>query len=208
MHTRIRHITTFLLLILSLSLSAEEVDKTSPQYCGACHQRIFKEWSSSRMGQDLHNDKVYQFYAGVSGTGEKDGLGFQPMMHGAKGDCADCHVPTLVINEHAKGNEVDLGVAMKEKKDHGISCNFCHSVKDVHIRKDENGKYKTRIFETVTLDTSGTKHGPYTTNVPLVQKGFPTQKNPLFRKSELCGTCHLNQEKFLSISQYADWKEA
>jgi hypothetical protein len=207
-----RNISSLLQVLLCLfafslasSSFAEEADTTSPQYCGACHQRIFKEWSSSRMGQDLDNDKVYQFYAGVSGSGKKDGLGFQPMMHGAKGDCADCHVPKLVIEEHAKGNEVDLGIAMKEKKDHGISCIFCHSVKDVHINKDENGKYKTRIFDTVTLGDINTRYGP------LKDAKSPAHKTEFrshFKDSSLCGTCHLNQEKFLSISTYKDWKEA
>jgi len=193
------------LSFIATNLYADTTDTTSPQSCGACHQRIFKEWSSSRMGQDLNNDKVYQFYAGVSGSGKKDGLGYQPMMHGAKGDCADCHVPKLVIEEHAKGNEVDLGIAMKEKKDHGISCIFCHSVKDVHINKDENGKYKTRIFDTVTLGDMNTHYGPLKdAKTPAHKTAF----NPLFKDSKLCGTCHLNQEKFLSISQYADWKEA
>ena len=204
------HKITSLCLALFLSfitttLSADASDPTSPQYCGACHQRIFKEWSSSRMGQDLNNDKVYQFYAGYNGKGKKDGLGYQPMMHGAIGDCADCHVPKLVIEEHAKGKEVDLGIAMKEKKDHGISCIFCHSVKEVHINKDENGKYKTRIFDTVTLGDMNTRYGPLKdVNTPAHKTAFKSH----FKDSSLCGTCHLNQEKFLSISQYADWKEA
>lgn len=194
--------------LITISLTSNlfaETDITSPQYCGSCHQRIFKEWSSSRMGQDLSNEKVYQFYAGVNGNGKKDGLGFQPMMHGAKGDCADCHVPILVINEHKKGKEVDLGIAMKEKKDHGISCIFCHSVKDVHILKDSDGKYKTRIFDTVTLGDMTTQYGPLKdAKSPVHKTAFKSH----FKDSSLCGTCHLNQEKFLSISQYADWKEA
>lgn len=207
MNTQFRYIISFILLVISFNqyAEAEEADKTSPQYCGACHQRIFKEWSSSRMGQDLNNEKVYQFYAGVSGTGKKDGLGYQPMMHGKKGDCADCHVPMLTLSEHKKGEEVDLGIAMQEKKDHGISCNFCHSVKDVHIKKDENGKYKTRIFDTVTLGDPETKYGPLDDAVSPAHK---TAVSKIHKSSALCGACHLNQEKFLSISQYADWKEA
>ena len=198
-------LVVIILSVITTTLYADANDTISPQYCGACHQRIFKEWSSSRMGQDLNNDKVYQFYAGVSGSGKKDGLGYQPMMHGAKGDCADCHVPKLVIEEHAKGNEVDLGIAMKEKKDHGISCIFCHSVKEVHINKDKNGKYKTRIFDTVTLGDMDTRYGPLKdVNTPAHKTEFKSH----FKDSSLCGTCHLNQEKFLSISQYADWKEA
>ena len=187
------------------STSDQVADQTSPQFCGTCHQRIFKEWKSSRMGQDLDNDKVYQFYAGVHGDGTKDNLGFQPFKHGAKGDCADCHVPMLVLSEHEKGNEVDLGVAMKEKKDHGISCIFCHSVKDVNIQKDEQGRYKTRIFDSVTLGNSDTRYGSIKDAQSPVHK---TEYSELHKKSELCGSCHLNQEKFLSISTYKDWKEA
>jgi hypothetical protein len=202
---KIKLLSLLLLTVFSITTSADGMDNTSPQYCGACHQRIFKEWSSSRMGQDLNNQKVYQFYAGVSGSGEKDGIGYQPMMHGKKGDCADCHVPMLVLSEHKKGKEVDLGIAMQEKKDHGISCIFCHSVKDVHINKDADGKYKTRIFDTVTLGDMNTRYGPLKDAKSPVHK---TEYKSHFKDSSLCGTCHLNQEKFLSISQYDDWKKA
>ncbi|BAS68358.1 multiheme c-type cytochrome [Bathymodiolus septemdierum thioautotrophic gill symbiont] len=176
-----------------------------PKYCGSCHQRIYKEWSGSLMGKDLNNSIVYQFYTGTNPAGKKDGLGFQPLMHGKNGDCADCHVPELALEKHAKGEEVDLGIAMKQKLDHGISCNFCHSIADVHINKDKNGRYNTRIFETVTMDHSGVKYGPRADAKSLAH---PTMKSDLIRDSKLCGTCHLNQEKFLSISQYDDWKKA
>ena len=204
----IRNLCLFALL-LSCSLTQAALDpKKDPQYCGGCHQRIYKEWKSSRMGQDLNNPVVYQFYTGTNGQGKKDGLGFQPFTHGAKGDCADCHVPELVLDKHAQGEEVDLGVAMKEKLDFGISCAFCHSIEDVHVKKGDDGRYKTRIFDTVTMDKSGAKHGPLESTVPLELKGFPTKVNPLFKESRLCAVCHLNQEKFLSISTYDDWKKA
>lgn len=198
------YLTTCLVLITTQLQAAPDPMK-DPKYCGSCHQRIYKEWASSRMGQDLSNPIVYQFYTGTNPEGKMDGLGFQPFTHGKKGDCADCHVPELVLDEHAKGREVDLGQAMREKLDHGISCNFCHTVSKVKIRKDENGRYHTRIFETVTRDTSGAKHGPF---ADAKSPAHATVQNPLFRSSELCAVCHLNQEKFLSISTYDDWKKA
>jgi len=193
------------LLSLSDLVGAGPDPLKDPSYCGSCHQRIYKEWASSRMGQDLNNPIVYQFYTGTNPEGKKDGLGFQPFTHGAKGDCADCHVPELVLDEHAKGGEVDLGQAMRKKLDHGISCNFCHTVSKANLHQDENGRYHTRIFETVERDTSGTKYGPFT---DAQSPAHPSAQNPLIRSSELCAICHLNQEKFLSISTYDDWKKA
>lgn len=178
---------------------------TSPLACGGCHTRIFQEWKSSGMGTDLDNKMVYQFYTGTNDKGEKDGVGFQPFTHGEIGDCADCHVPQLVIDEHKQGREVDLGIAMKEKLDHGISCNYCHTMQHVNLEKGADGRYKTRVFDSVVQDLSGAKHGP---RKDSKSPAHPTKFNPLMKDSKQCGTCHLNQEKFLSISAYDDWKEA
>ncbi len=162
------------------------------------------------MGRDLDNPVVYQFYTSTNPLGKHDGIGFRSFvrMLGGKDfedDCADCHVPVQVIKAHKEGKEVDLGRAMEEKTDHGISCHFCHSIKAVHITKDANGRYNTRIFDTVTLEEEeGTYHGPFATT----EAGHETRQNSLFRKSEICGVCHLNQEKLLSISTYDDWKKA
>ncbi len=179
--------------------------KKDPKYCGACHQRIYKEWASSRMGKGIHNPIVYQFYTGTNPEGQQDGLGFQPFTHGEKGDCADCHVPELVLDEHAKGHEVDLGVAMKQRQDYGISCNFCHTIAHAEIRRDADGRYDTRLFDSVKRDPQGVIHGPF---ADAQSPAHPTVADPNLRKAELCGVCHLNQERFLSISTYDDWKKA
>ena len=199
-------LTMTLALILATAAYADTDPMTSPQYCGNCHTRIFKEWQSSAMGKDLDNLHVYQFYTGTNGKGEKDGIGFQPFTHGAKGDCADCHVPQLTLDEHKQGREVDLGIAMKDKLDHGISCNYCHTMAHANLEKNAQGRYETRIFDTVKQGESGTKLGPFKDLKSPVHK---TKYSDLYREnSKLCGTCHLNQEKFLSISTYADWKAA
>jgi hypothetical protein len=75
----------------------------------------------------------------------------------------------------------------------------------VNLEKGPDGRYKTRIFDTVVQDLSGAKHGP---RKDAKSPAHPTKFNPLMKDSKQCGTCHLNQEKFLSISAYDDWKEA
>lgn len=75
----------------------------------------------------------------------------------------------------------------------------------LHLEKGADGRYKTRVFDTVTQDTSGAKLGPIKN---AKSPAHPTKYSALHKDSKLCGTCHLNQEKFLSISAYEDWKEA
>lgn len=180
--------------------------KQDPKACAVCHSRIYEEWKSSPMGHDMDNPNVYQFYTGTNGKGEKDGLGYQAMHPGKAGDCADCHVPVQVINANKEGKEVDLGLAMKNKSDHGISCYFCHSMKDATMEKGADGRYKTRIFDSTTLDQeSGTIYGPRGVKTPAHEKSV---KSALHKSSTLCATCHMNQEKFLSISAFEDWNTA
>lgn len=182
----------------------------SPEYCGSCHQRIYQEWKSSAMGGDLNNPIVKQLYVGLNGKGQPDGLGYQAIFRGKNGDCADCHVPTLVIDEHKAGRgDVDLARAIDQKLDHGISCQFCHTVTDVHIAKNDAGQYARRIFERVKLENGATKYGPRA-NRPKgpLSPVHDTVQSALIKDSKLCGVCHLNQEeKVLAISTYEDWKK-
>ena len=200
-------LTCLVLAGLPALTSADELlmpVQKDPATCGACHQRIYREWKSSSMAKTIDNPNVYQFYTGTNPKGEKDGIGYQGMHPGQAGDCADCHVPQLTLDEHTQGREVDLGRAMQDKLDYGISCHFCHTLDHVKLEKDAAGRYKTRLFETVTQDAQGHIQGPFEKTVAPHGATY----NGLYKSSELCGACHLNQEKFLSISTYADWKQA
>lgn len=186
-------------------------DSTSPAYCGQCHTRIYEEWSDSWMGTDLTNDVVYQFYTSTNSAGKFDGLGFKgfnkAMGHGDEaGDCADCHVPRQVIQAHERGEkDIDLGQAMDNVADHGIACSFCHAVTEVNLEKGADGRYAERIWDKVKLEQNeDTWHGPFETD----EAAHDVVQSDIYRSSEICGVCHLNQEKFVSISTYQDWKIA
>lgn len=196
-------------LTIFVPAKADNAYERSPEYCGACHQRIYQEWKSSPMGSDLSNPVVKQLYVGLNGRGQPDGLGYRAFFPSHNGDCADCHVPTLVINEHKAGRgDVDLARAMDQKLDHGISCQFCHTVTDVHLGRLPDGRYKRRIFERVTLENGERKFGPRLSRPKGPQSpAHETVASPLLKDSKLCGACHLNQEeKVLAISTYQDWK--
>jgi hypothetical protein len=213
-------ITSLLALWLTATAAAQAAHPApptptdDPQYCGACHQRIYKEYSSSVMGTDLKNPIVYQFFTATNAKGEKDGLGFQGVFPGQPGDCAQCHVPKLVLKEHQAGREVDLGKAIKDKSDFGISCSYCHSVQHAAVKKTGD-RYKTGPVNTVTLDLSGAMHGP---RKGVASQVHPIKVDPFIRTAEFCSQCHLNQEEghaktrnegqgVLAISTYEDWKK-
>lgn len=187
------------------SFDFTELEGASSESCALCHQRIFDEWKSSSMGTDLDNKRVFEFFTGTNGAGELDGLGFQGLNPGEAGDCADCHVPVSAIKAAVNGGEADLGEIIEAKSDHGISCIFCHSISAVNVEKDQEGRYHTRILDTTALGPENLRYGP------LADADAPTHEtaaSDLFRQSEICAICHLNQERFLSISTYDDWKEA
>lgn len=208
-----------LLLAFCATLPARAYDPAvagsadDPQYCGACHQRIYKEYSQSVMGTDLQNPFVYQFFTATNARGEKDGMGYQGFFPGQAGDCAQCHVPRLVLKEHKAGREVDLGQAIRDKADFGISCNYCHGIEKTVVKK-EGTRYKTGPVNTVTLDSSGSVRG---TGKGGKSPVHAIKVDPELRTSEFCSQCHLNQEEghaktrnegkgVLAISTYEDWK--
>jgi hypothetical protein len=194
-------------------VASQPAPTDDPKYCGACHVRIYNEYSGSVMGTDLQNPIVYQFFTATNAKGEKDGLGYQGVFPGQPGDCAQCHVPKLVLKEHMAGREVDLGRAINDRSDFGISCSYCHSVQHVAVKKTGD-RYKTGPVNTVTLDGSGAVHGPRS---GVSSPAHPVKTDPFIRTAEFCSQCHLNQEDghaktrnegrgVLAISTYEDWK--
>jgi len=171
-------------------------------YCGACHQEQLADYSQSMMGKTPHDAVFQQFYLGENAKGEKDGMGYKGFHPDEPGDCANCHTPDVVLNE---GREVDLTEAIA-KGSQGISCDFCHTVADVEIKQDpKTGRFDTGITHIVTRARGNTKRGPFG---DAVSPAHETVYSPLHTRSEFCAMCHLNQEHLLSISTYADWKEA
>jgi len=193
--------------ILAEPISVKPVDDPNyqykdNQYCGACHQEKFKEYSQSMMGKTPHDKVFQQFYFATNAKGEYDGFGYKGFHPDDPGDCANCHTPDKVLDA---GHEVDLQAAIDDGSK-GISCDYCHTVSDVKIIKDEKtGRYQTDITRTVTRTRGDTKFGPLADAKSPVHK---TMLSPIHKKSEFCAMCHLNQEHLLSLSTYADWKKS
>ncbi len=106
----------------------------------------------------------------------------------AKFNCLRCHAPMVWLN-----NDFDLE---KDITREGVSCDFCHSVKDVNL-DDASAPFK--------FEQGGTKRGPLSN---LSSPAHKTEASPLFKSSVLCASCHeyTNEKGVRILSTYSEWK--
>ncbi len=206
-HTCLNYCIVLLACAPALALAVKVGDDAGYQYkdnryCGGCHQEQLQDYSNSMMGKTPHDEVFQQFYFALNAKGQYDGLGYKGVHPDEPGDCANCHTPDKVLDA---GREVDLKEAITQGSK-GISCDYCHTVSDVKVIRDsKTGRYDTNIIHTVTRARGNIKYGPLADAQSPVHD---TRLSPIHKKSEFCAMCHLNQEHLLSLSTYADWKQA
>lgn len=151
---------------------------TSSLECKECHKEIYKNWKNAMHAMSL-DDPIFkssfmQSYLNTKGA--------------AKFNCLKCHAPMTLIN-----NDYDLE---KEITREGVTCNFCHSIKEVNPA-DRKTPF---IFE-----KKGIMRGPLS-NVASTAHG--TEASALFKSSELCAGCHeyTNDKGIVILGTYSEWK--
>ncbi len=189
-----------------IGYATEAVDDPDYTYydnktCGGCHPEKLADYSQSMMGQTPGDAVFQQFYFATNAKGEYDGFGFKAFKPEEPGDCANCHTPDVILDA---GAEIGLAEAMKTSK--GISCDFCHTVKDVKVIRDPaTGRYDTRIWKVAERARGNVKRGPYKdAKSPFHETAY----SPIHTRPEFCAMCHLNQEHLLSLDTYETWKQA
>jgi hypothetical protein len=97
-----------------------------------------------------------------------------------------CHAPTTVVT-----GDYDL---KNETTKEGITCQFCHSVTDVHPNKGDRFDLK---FSGVVRGPTGGQKNEFHSSVA----------SPLHRKSEFCAGCHEYVSNGITImGTYSEWK--
>jgi hypothetical protein len=163
----------------ALSVSESEAPRlTSSESCKECHEEIHKSWKNDMHALSL-DDPVFksaylEAYLNTKGN--------------AKFNCLKCHAPMTWIN-----NDFDLE---KEITREGVTCDFCHSVKDVNLA-DTRAPYK--------FEKSGIKRGPLSN---VSSPAHETAPSPLFKSSEFCAGCHeyTNEKGVTILGTYSEWK--
>ncbi len=153
---------------------------TSSKMCKKCHEEIFGEWKnamhSMSMDDPIFKASYMQAYFGTAGS--------------AKFECLQCHAPFTLMNK-----DYDL---TKDITQEGVSCDFCHSVKEVHPGNKSNP---------FVFDLGNTKRGPLSnTSSPA----HDTEPSSLFKSSELCAGCHeyTNEREVTILGTYSEWKQS
>jgi hypothetical protein len=154
---------------------------TSSSICGKCHEGLYKYWFNS-MHAKSYEDPVFQiaYLKAQSKEGEK-----------IREYCLSCHSPTIRLTK-------DYNMKRKISKE-GVTCDFCHTIKDVDFTKEDPFIYDLGI----------TKYGPYRDVKSPVHK---TSYSKIHRESKFCAGCHEQSSKKAShikvLGTYSEWKES
>jgi hypothetical protein len=156
-------------------LPAQTVEELQdPSTCNKCHQDHFKEWSGS-MHAYASMDPVFR---AMNARGQEE-------TKGALGDfCVKCHAPMAVQMGLTKDG---LNLDQVEQKFQGVTCYFCHNVKDVtdvHNNPLVLSKDRTLRGGIPEPQTYGAHDAEYS---KLFDNNY---FNSEFESSKLCGSCH------------------
>jgi hypothetical protein len=167
--------------------------------CGDCHSSIiYEQWRNNGHAQAATNPLFMDLYNGTDAEGNKGAQpGFRLDYPHSLGNCANCHAPAAAVK-----NVIGVDMNKLEGVEKlGVSCDFCHKVKDVHLK--ENTSMNTGVMH-MDLRRPPEGHqaffGPYT-DVPNPDAYAPIQSASLF-----CAPCHLGGFWGVPIYEsYSEW---
>lgn len=149
---------------------------SSAKACGRCHKEIFRRWRSG-MHAMAYTDPIFQ-------------MAFMRAYWQTRGqagpECLPCHAPTIAVTGD---HEAELPISAE-----GVTCDFCHSLQDVHPDRVE-GRFDIEL---------GVKHGPHP---DLESPAHAIRHSSLFVSSKLCAGCHewTNRRGAHLLSTYSEW---
>ena len=159
--------------------------------CSGCHPEHFRQWQET-MHAKAHFETVYDYYFMRASQDSSKKL---------ETFCGRCHTPLGV-----RAGEIPFAHPLQRPGDtkvspvssEGVQCDFCHTITGF-----------TRVANSgFTFQPSETKQGPLKHATPRTHKAL---FSPLFRKAELCGTCHQVVHPGNNIpleTTYSEWKRS
>jgi len=173
-------------IFLAAAGNAEEdsqtVDFRTAAACGACHSRVYDEWSESWMARSFSNATFQAIYAYRTESDKQNGTAT------ARG-CLRCHAPLGFLSQDVSGERAET--------QEGVSCDFCHRVVEV----DERSVH----LHVAELSTSGAIYGP---TGSIDSPAHPTRQSTVFADSSLCALCHVDRsaDGIPLENTFAEWK--
>ena len=194
--------------------------------CRDCHAAIYEEWSESAHSRGVENARFMTMYNGTNIGGDQSpltryvsnrdygrmpvradlrrpyfGPGFKLDFPNIAGNCASCHLPTLVA-ENTPYADPNLASGLDAR---GTHCDFCHKISDVVLAPGTGAPYDNRtgvlsIELMRPASDSELVFGPYDD----VDFGRDTYL-PLIEQSEVCAPCHA--ARFWGVPIYQSFNE-
>lgn len=166
--------------------------------CGDCHASIiYQQWIQNGHAQAATNPRFLDIYNGTDDMGNSDVQpGYRLDYPHTFGNCATCHAPAAAVDNYAGVDMNDLDGVEKL----GVFCDFCHKVKDVHL-KENSGAYTGVMLMELLRPPEGHQmfFGPYD------DVREPDAYSPIISKSIFCAPCH--QGSFWGVPIYESYSE-
>ena len=170
----------YLLLLLLSSLIANDKTHTfaSSEDCKSCHTQIYNEFKGSmHMNSTPQKDPIHNAVWAKHPANKK-------MQHYG---CGKCHTPAANnLNDMLKKGKKALPSLENKTHQEGISCAYCHRIKDIELHK----KHNTNIISTTPKAYFGTRkehiNSPYHA---IVSEGNEHMKN-----GNVCIGCHSHKQ--------------
>ena len=161
-----------------------EVAFRSAAACGACHSRVYEEWSGSWMARSFSNATFQAIYAYRT---ESD---TQNATTTARG-CLRCHAPIGFLYQDVTGERAETH--------EGVSCDFCHRVTAVN--------QQSANLYVAEMGTGGAVYGP---TGGIDSPAHPTRQGTVIADSSLCALCHLDRSSdgIPLENSFAEWRSS
>jgi len=152
--------------------------------CGACHERIYKEWSESWMARSYSNATFRAIYAYSTEFDRQNDAST------AQG-CLACHAPIGFLYQDVTGE--------RGETHEGVSCDFCHRVAAVN--------QQSAHLHVAEMGTGDAIYGP---TGGIDSPAHPTRQGTVFADSSLCALCHLDRSSdgIPLEHTYEEWKSS
>ncbi|HMA62979.1 MAG TPA: multiheme c-type cytochrome [bacterium] len=147
-----------------------------PEVCKSCHTDIYQQWRRSMMSKSYthHWDEIEYFDLAVPHA--KNNPDFKEAVDG----CNGCHAPLAFL----AGDVTPPRPSEGSRANEGVSCDLCHSIVGV---ADEPVNFN--YISSPGRIKYGSKPG-------LESPHHITKYNPIFKSTDLCGSCHNEKNPF------------
>lgn len=173
--------------------------------CGTCHATIVAQWRTSRHAIATEDPWVFDLYDGTTEDGRTGVAPGYKLDHDDAGECGACHAATA---SWSLGETVDLH-EIPEEHQYGVYCETCHKIREVDMDVAGPGT-EGRI--TMWRPGYGNGAGGYAQFAfgpwpNVIQHAMLTSYSPLFRRPELCASCHQyeNRQGVPVMDTFTDW---